>query len=383
VFISLGVLCGYGAWWLGEAARRRLEPESLSLLAPEAPSMDASWDDLQPVDVVGLEVGYRLISLVDRAQDGELLRRIKAIRRKFAQDIGFLPAPVHIRDNLELRPSGYRITVKGVTVGEGEAIAGLWLAINPGGATGTLPGTTTRDPAFGLPAVWIDASVRDTASASGYTVVDASTVVATHLSTIIQQQAGQILGRQEVQGLLDHLGKIAPRLLEDLVPKALSMPVFQRVLQNLLDEGVHIRDMRTIAEALAEIAPRSQDAGELTAHVRAALGHAIVQSIYGGTREVPVIALEPQLERVVTQALAGDGGGLEPGLAEMIADGAARATDKLDQQGMPAVLLVPDRVRSVLARLLRRAAPRLRVLCHAEIPETSTVHVATVIGGAP
>ncbi|MBK8323339.1 MAG: flagellar biosynthesis protein FlhA [Betaproteobacteria bacterium] len=384
VFLSLGFACGYGAYWLGEQSRRRVALEAEVQVAPvEAAPVDASWDDLQPVDVVGLEVGYRLIPMVDRSQDGELLRRIKAIRKKFAQDVGFLPTPVHIRDNLELKPSGYRITVKGVTVGEGEAIAGLWLAINPGGASGSLPGTPTRDPAFGLPAVWIDASTRDAASAAGFTVVDAATVVATHMSTIIQQQAGQLLGRQEVQGLLEHLGRVAPKLLEDLVPKVLPMPVFQRVLQNLLDEGVHIRDMRTIAETLAEFAPRTQDAGELTAQVRAALGHAIVQSIYGGTREVPVIALEPQLERVVAQALGGEGGGLEPSLADMIADGAARAAEKLDSQGLPAVLLVPDRVRAIVARLVRRAAPRLRVLGHSEIPETSAVRIATVIGGTP
>jgi flagellar biosynthesis protein FlhA len=383
VFIGLGAACGYGAYWLGEQSRRR-EAAAEQVLPPTEPvPVDASWDDLQPVDVVGLEVGYRLIPLVDRGQDGELLRRIKAIRKKFAQDVGFLPTPVHIRDNLELKPSGYRITVKGVTAGEGEAIAGLWLAINPGGATGSLPGTPTRDPAFGLPAVWIDASTRDAAAAAGYTVVDAATVVATHLSTVLQTQAGQLLGRQEVQGLMEHLAKLAPKLLEDLVPKLLPLAVFQRVLQNLLDEGVHIRDMRTIAETLAEHATRTQDAGELTAIVRTALGHAIVQSICGGTREVPVIALEPQLERVVTQALAGDGAGLEPGLVDLIATGAARATDQLDQQGLPAVLLVPDRVRTLLARLVRRAAPRLRVLAHSEIPETSTVRIASVIGGTP
>jgi flagellar biosynthesis protein FlhA len=383
VFLALGFACGYGAWWLGELARRRDAPAEVALASVETASTDASWDDLQPVDVVGLEVGYRLIPLVDRSQDGELLRRIRAIRRKFAQDVGFLPSPVHIRDNLELRPSGYRITVKGVTAGEGEAIAGLWLAIDPGGASGSLPGTPTRDPAFGLPAIWIDGTVRDAAGAAGYTVVDAATVVATHLSTVMQQQAGQLLGRQEVQGLIEHVGKLAPRLLEDLVPKALPLAAFQRVLQNLLDEGVHIRDLRTIAEALAEGAPRTQDPAELTVQVRARLGHAIVQGIYGGTRDVPVIALEPQLERVVSQALAGEGGGLEPSLADLIATGAARAAEKLDREGVPAVLLVPDRVRTLLARLVRRGAPRLRVLGHAEIPETSTVRVAAVIGGAP
>jgi flagellar biosynthesis protein FlhA len=381
VFLLLAALCGYTAWWLKKTEQAELEIVPGPVEVPVA-NTEASWEDLVPVDVLGLEVGYRLIPLVDRAQDGELLKRIKAIRKKFAQDVGFLPAPVHIRDNLELKPNGYRITLKGVTVGEAEGVPGMYLAINPGAATLPLQGTATRDPAFGLPATWIDAGQRDAAQVAGYTVVDASTVVATHLSQLMHTHAGQLLGRQETQGLIEHFARLAPKLIEDLIPKVLPMAAFQRVLQNLLDEGVHIRDMRTIVETLSEHAARTQDSAELTAQVRAQLGHAIVQQIYGGTRDISVIALEPQLERVVTQSLQGDGMGIEPGLADMLLDGAKRAAAQLEELGIPPTLLVPDRVRVPLARLLRRAVPRLRVLGHAEIPETSTVRVATVLGGS-
>lgn len=387
VFLLLAALCGYAAWWVKSAELEHETAPPPSPAAVASPStIEASWEDLVPVDIIGLEVGYRLIPLVDRGQDGELLKRIKAIRKKFAQDVGFLPAPVHIRDNLELKPNGYRITLKGVTIGEGEGVPGLFLAINPGGATLPLHGTPTRDPTFGLAATWIDAGQRETAQTAGYTVVDASTVVATHLSQLMHTHAGQLLGRQETQGLIEHISRLAPKLIEDLVPKVLPIAVFQRVLQNLLDEGVHIRDIRTIVETLSEHAGAdTQNTAELTAQVRAALGHAIVQQIYGGTREIPVIALDPQLERVVIQALQGEPGetgGLEPGLADMLLNGARRAAADLEDQGIPAALLVPDHIRAALSRLLRRAAPRMRVLGHAEIPETSTVRVATVLGGA-
>ena len=215
-------------------------------------ALEVSWDDLVPVDVLGLEVGYRLIPLVDKGQDGELLRRIKAIRKKFAQDVGFLPPAVHIRDNLELAPSTYRITLKGVAAGEGECHVGQFLAINPGRAAGALQGMATTDPAFGLPAQWIDAAQREYAQSLGYTVVDAGTVVATHLSTIVHAQAAALLGRQEVQSLLDQVNKGTPKLVEEVTPKLLPLSTVQRVLQNLLDEGVHIRDLRTVLETLAD-----------------------------------------------------------------------------------------------------------------------------------
>jgi flagellar biosynthesis protein FlhA len=331
-----------------------------------------------------LEVGYRLIPLVDKTQSGELLRRIKGIRKKFAQEVGFLAPPVHIRDNLELKPSAYRITLKGVEVGAGEAHAGQFLAINPGMVSGALPGPVTSDPAFGLPATWIDAAMREQAQTMGYTVVDAGTVVATHLNHLITTHASELLGRQEVQQLLDHLAKESPKLLEDLVPKTISLATLQKVLQNLLTEGVHIRDMRSIIETIAEHAATVRDANELTALVRVALGRAIVQQIFPSTNELSVMTLDNRLERLLLQALqtsGPDGTGIEPGLADTIAVQAEQATRHQEQMGLTPVLLVPAPLRALLSRFLRRALPQLKVLSQAELPESKTIKVTRLVGG--
>jgi flagellar biosynthesis protein FlhA len=381
VFLSMAAALGYGAWWLTERSKLA---DVVPVEEPVQPTNgEASWDDLQPVDMVGLEVGYRLIPLVDSGQDGELLKRIKAIRKKFAQDVGFLPSAVHIRDNLELKPNAYRITLKGVTVGEGEAITGMLLAINPGEASAPLSGTATRDPAFGLPATWIEAGQRDFAQTQGYTVVDAATVVATHLSHLMHTQAALLLGRQETQALMDHVSKYAPKMLEDIVPKLISIAIFQKVLQNLLEEGVHVRDLRTILEAIAEAGAQTQSAAEITNAVRARLGRAIVQKIYGQTNEIDIIALDPEIERMLGQAMGTNSTealAIEPGLGEMIVARTAEAAERQEGLGLPAVLLVPDRLRTQIARLMKRAAPRLKVLGHGEIPDFSAVRVSTVVG---
>jgi flagellar biosynthesis protein FlhA len=345
---------------------------------------EATWQDVMPVDTLGLEVGYRLIPLVDKGQAGELLKRIKGIRKKFAQEVGFLAPPVHIRDNLELKPSAYRITLKGVEVGSGESMNGQFLAINPGMASGTLPGLVTTDPAFGLPAIWIDAGLKDEAQSMGYTVVDAGTVIATHLNHLITTHASELLGRMEVQALLDHLAKDAPKLVEDLVPKVVSLSTLQKVLQNLLQEGVHIRDMRTIIETLSEHAGSTSDQNDLTALVRIALGRAIVQQLFPGTNELSVMTLDNRLERLLVQALnaGGDGTGIEPGLADTIVQQAANAAQQQEAMGLTPVLLVPGPLRTLLSRFLRRALPQLKVLSHSEIPETKTIRVTSLVGTA-
>lgn len=351
--------------------------------APEIP--EASWEDVEPVDLLGLEVGYRLIPLVDKAQNGDLLRRINGVRRKFAQEVGFLPAAVHIRDNLELRPSAYRITLKGVEIGRGEAYDGMYLAIDPGQTAGSLPGVQTRDPAFGLPAVWIEAGMREQAQVLGYTVVDASTVVTTHLNHLIHSHAAELLGRQEVQQLLEHLRSRAPQLVEDLVPKLLPLATLQKVLQNLLEEGVHIRDMRTIIETVSEHAPRTQDADELTAVTRIALGRAIVQQFYPSGSELQVIGLNPELERILVQALqpaTAGGTGFEPGLADTLLEQMQAAARRQEQLGFPTVLLVPPAVRMLLARFLRRTIPQLKVLSYSEVPDSKTIKVTSMVGGS-
>lgn len=384
VFLLLAAIIGGLAFWMtskrkAAAAAREAAPAEVPASATE--QVDASWADVAPVDVLGLEVGYRLIPLVDRGQDGDLLRRIRGLRKKFAQEVGFLAAPVHIRDNLELKPNGYRLTLKGVEIGAGEAYPGMFLAINPGRVSGTLPGTPTQDPAFGLPAVWIDAGLREQAHVLGYTVVDASTVVATHLNHIILSHAAELLGRQEAQALLDHLSKEFPKLVEDLVPKQLSLSVLQRVLQNMLEEGVNIRDMRTIIETLAEHAPRTQDPIELTSQVRLALGRAIVQQLFPGSGDMQVMALEPGLERILGQALqGGEGSGIEPGLADVLLRETATAAAKQEDVGLPAVLLVPANLRWLLSRFLRRSVPGLKVIANGEVPDSRTIKVTTIIG---
>lgn len=345
---------------------------------------EASWDDVLPVDLVGLEVGYRLIPLVDKAQGGDLLKRIKGIRKKFAQEVGFLAPTVHIRDNLELKPSSYRITLKGVEIASGESHFGQYLAIDPGMVTGQLAGQITTDPAFGLPAVWIDNNTRDEAQNMGYTVVDAGTVIATHLNHVISSHAADLLGRQEAQQLLDHVGKESPKLVEDLVPKLLPLSMVQKVLQNLLTEGVHIRDMRTIIETLAEFATQTQDANELTTQVRIKLGRAIVQQLFPSGNEISVITLDNGLERLLTQAVQSNStsAAIEPNMAETLARQAESAAKQQEQMGMSPVLLVSAPIRAALAKFLRRSVPHLRVLSHEELPDSKIIRVTNLIGGS-
>jgi flagellar biosynthesis protein FlhA len=385
-FLFIAAVVAGIAYFIERRARAPALPVEVPVPEVKPPeTQEVSWSDVVPIDALGLEVGYRLIPLVDRGQDGELLRRIRGLRKKFAAEMGFLVPSVHIRDNLELRPNGYRISLKGVEIAAGEVSPGMYLAINPGRVLGQLPGPQTRDPAFGLPAVWVDAGARDNAQGLGYTVVDASTVVATHLSSLIQSHAAELLGREETQALLDHLGKDAPKLVEDLVPKLLPLATLQKVLQNLLAEGVHIRDMRSILETLAEHAPRTQDPEELTTAARVALGRAIVQTVFGGSRELEVIALEPQLEQMLTQASqvrGAEGPGLEPGLAERLLRQATQLTQAREQMGQPAVLMAPPVLRTLLARFLRRAAPQLKVVSQAEIPDNRVVKVVATLGAA-
>jgi flagellar biosynthesis protein FlhA len=381
VFLLIASALGYAAWWLRERQRRAAAaPAPQAAATPEAGG-EATWDDLVPVDTLGMEVGYRLITLVDKSRGADLLARIKGVRRKFAQDVGFLPPPVHIRDNLELKPSVYRITLRGAVAGEGEAFPGMWLAINPGHASQKLAGMPTIDPAFGLPAVWVEERQRETAQMAGYTVVDCSTVIATHLSHLMQVHAARLLGRVETQQLVEHVTRLAPKLMEDVIPKMVSIPALQKVLQLLLEEGVHIRDMRTLVESLAEHAGATTDPHELARRIRIQMAPAIVQQIYGATRELDVIALEPELERLVTQALnSPHGAALDPGVADTLAREAAASAKRQEDLGLPACLLVPDPIRAAMSRLLKRSAPRLRVLAHSEIPETHAIRIGSIIG---
>lgn len=382
VFLIFTLLLAGLAWFLIKNKDQQLVEQDMAAAEPppaqEAP--EASWDDVQLVDTLGLEVGHRLIPLVDARQQGELLGRIKSVRKKFAQDVGFLPPVVHIRDNLELDPNIYVLTLKGAEIGRAEAQPGKWLAIDPGQVSGELQGTPTQDPAFGLPAVWIDSGQREHAQVYGYTVVDASTVIATHLNHLLHRHSPEMLGRQEVQKLLDKLGDEQKSLVEEVVPKAISITVLQRILQHLLDEDVSIRDMRTILDTLAEYAPQQQDAAELTSLVRVALGRAITQQWFAGQEALSVMGLDTQLEQILLQAMNGNGA-MEPGLADTLMSQTEQALARHESNGEPPVLVVQHSLRAVLARFLRRRLRHLVVMSQAEIPDDRTLRVATVVGG--
>ena len=385
-FLLLAAGAGYGAYRI---SRRAAAGAAAAAAAPEQPaaageeSGEVSWDDLPEVDPIGLEVGYRLIPLVDRGQGGALLGRIKGVRKKLSRELGFLVPPVHIKDNLDLAPTVYRLSLRGATVAEGEVFPDRELAIDPGHVSQRPPGTPTKDPAFGLDAVWIDPAHRELAQTRGCTVVDSGTVVATHLNQVLLAHAHELLGYEEVQQLLDRLARSAPKLVEDLVPKALPARVVTKVLQNLLREQVPIRDLRGIAESLAEQAGESQDPGVLTARVRVALGRQIVNKISGMKEELAAVVLDPTLERLLHQAVQAGGQGeapVEPGLADRLHASLAEAARQQEIAGKQSVLLVADVLRPLLARFVRGGVPGLQVLAFSEIPEDRQIRVVATVG---
>ncbi|MGZ5055601.1 MAG: flagellar biosynthesis protein FlhA [Methylobacter sp.] len=388
VFILLASILA-GSAYLIEKRHKEAElvtidyPQELSqnLLAPE--TKELGWDDVMPVDVVGLEVGYRLIPLVDKNQGGQLMVRIKGVRKKLSQELGFLIPSVHIRDNLDLSPTAYKISLMGVAVGEADIMPDMELAINPGRVFGTLKGKECKDPAFGLDAVWIEPGQKDHAQTLGYTVVDPGTVVATHLSHILQSHAHELFGYEEANKVLDNLAKTAPKLVEDLVPKTLPLGVVVKVLQNLLQEHVPIRDMRTIVETLAEYGLRSQDPDILTSAVRAGLGRLIIHEISGMQDELPVITLDHELEQLLHKSLqtAGESGvGIEPGLAEQMHTSLQESMQKMEMEGQTAVLLVSSFIRPWLSRFVRHSIPGLHVLAYNEIPADRQIKVVSSVG---
>lgn len=386
-FLLLGGLAAAGAWWLHKRGHEQQElaadPAQQPVPALGHEQRDLSWDDVSQVDTIGLEVGYRLISLVDQAQGGELLSRIKGVRRKLSQELGFLIPAVHIRDNLELGPNQYRISLMGVSSGEADIYPERELAINPGQVFGTVAGIDTRDPAFGLEATWIAKEQIEQAQSLGYTVVDAATVVATHLSQLLTNNASVLLGHEEVQNLIDQVGRTQPKLVEDLVPNTIGLALVTKVLQSLLHEGVTIRDMRTILQTLTEYAPKSQDPEVLTAACRIALRRFMVQEIAGTERELPVITLAPELEQILQNSLqagGAQGSGIEPGLAERMQQSLAQAAANQELEGQPAILLTSGMLRTTLARFVKHTIPSLRVLSYQEVPDDRQIRIVASIG---
>ncbi len=393
-FIGLGLIAAGGAYMIWNKANKAKEAEVQETarqqeLIPAQRAQETKelgWDDVTPVDMVGLEVGYRLIPLVDRNQGGQLLARIKGVRKKLSQEMGFLMPSVHIRDNLDLLPNAYRLTLMGVSVAEAEIYPDRELAINPGQVFGSLNGIAAKDPAFGLEAVWIDPSQRDQAQSLGYTVVDASTVVATHLNQVLNKHAHELLGHEEVQQLLQLLAKSSPKLAEELVPGMISLSTLLKVLQALLNEQVPVRDIRTIAEAIANVAAKSQDPAAMVAAVRVALARSIVQTVVGLEPEMPVITLDPRLEQILLNSLHKAGQGsedgilLEPGMAEKLQRSLVEAAQRQEMMGKPAILLVAGPIRAMLSRFARLAVPNMHVLAYQEIPDNKQVTIVATVG---
>ncbi|MBP8184246.1 MAG: flagellar biosynthesis protein FlhA [Pseudomonas sp.] len=393
-FVSLGLAAAGWAYWIANKQRKVKEEavqevqrqQELLPAARAHETKELGWEDVTPVDMVGLEVGYRLIPLVDRAQGGQLLARIKGVRKKLSQEMGFLMPSVHIRDNLDLLPNAYRLTLMGVSVAEAEVYPDRELAINPGQVFGPLNGIAAKDPAFGLEAVWIDANQRDQAQSLGYTVVDASTVVATHLNQVLHKHAHELLGHEEVQQLLQLLAKSSPKLAEELVPGTVSLSTLLKVLQALLQEQVPVRDIRTIAETIANVAGKSQDPAAMVVAVRVALARAIVQSVVGLEPELPVITLEPRLEQILLNSIQKAGQGseegilLEPGMAEKLQRSLVDAAQRQEMLGKPAILLVAGPVRAMLSRFARLAVPNMHVLAYQEIPDNKQVTIVATVG---
>jgi flagellar biosynthesis protein FlhA len=378
MFLSLATLCGFGAYRVSRKAAK--PPQEVTQVMQGGVSLpELSWQDVDPVDTIGLEVGYRLIPLVDRQRDGALVARIKGVRKKLTEELGFLISAVHIRDNLDIPPNGYRISLAGVPVGEGEVYIDKELAINPGQVFGKLEGVRTKDPAFGLEAFWIESAQREEAQMLGFTVVDPATVVATHLSQVLQSHAHELLGHEETQLLLERLAASAPKLVEELTPKTLPMSVIARVLQNLLEERISVRNIRKIAETLAEQGGKTQDPDALSAAVRVALGRSIVQSVAGMRTDLPVLTLEPELERILNES-SRDGAslGVEPGLVARLHERLSDQAQKQEIAGEPAVLLVAPNLRPWLARMLR-GVRNLHVLSYNEIPDDKRIQMLAAV----
>ena len=383
-FWLLAALIGYCGYYFKNRPAVTMEEDEATTSSVTQDTEEVGWHDVVPVQALSLEVGYRLVPLVDQNQNGELFRRIRGVRRKFAQDMGFLPPGINIVDNLSLKPTGYRITLKGVEIGKGESYPDQVLAINSGMVSEDLPGIKVTDPSFGLPAVWIGKPLREHAQSVGYTVVDASTVVATHLNQLLMKNAAELLNRHALQALLDHLNTNTPGLVDDIIPKIIPLPILQKILQNLLVEDIHIRDMHTILESIAEYGPQTQDATLLTAMVRIALGRSILEQIIPGSQDIPVMTLDNRLEQLLIQSLQSGGieGGIEPGLAETLVTQTAKKAQMQEELGYPPILLVPAPLRAMLARFLHRSVPDLKVLSQAELPDSYTIKVTNFVGAA-
>jgi len=387
IFLALGVVAVGLGMWLHKNPTSTLDAEALANATIEQPAdpmlEELNWDDVEQVDLVGLDIGYGLIPLVNPETGGQLLPRVKGIRKKLSAELGFLIQAIRIRDDLDLDPDVYHIVMNGVVRGKGKIKIGKEMAINPGEVFGKLQGEQTKEPAFGLEAVWIEPSQRDYARTLGYTVVDAATAIATHLNTLLRSNSSELLSHDETQQLLDKVAARSPKLVEDLVPGKLALATVTKVLKNVLDEDVSVRDMRTIIEVLSTESGRTQDADELTAAVRPRLGRMIVQNLIDVNDSLPVMTLNPNLEQmlhnVLQQSANPQNAVIEPQLAEGLFQALSDKAQEVENQGNPAVLVVSPGIRPWLAKLIKHRLADLTVLSYSEIPDDQSVQVIATI----
>ena len=391
IFLTLGIAAGLAGYFLSKSADEKIAEAanevSETIKENDVNKEELNWDDVDQVDLVGLDIGYGLIPLVNPETGGQLLPRVKGVRKKLSAELGFLVQPIRIRDNLDLEPDVYNIVMNGVIRGKGEIKIGQELAINPGQVHGSLEGTPTKEPAFGLDAVWIDPAQRDYARTLGYTVVDPATAIATHLNTLLRNNASELISHDETQQLLDKVAERSPKLVEDLVPEKLSLATITKVLQNILDESVSVRDMRTILEVLSTESSRTQDVEELTAAVRPKLGRMIVQGLVDVDDNLPVMTLNPALEQMLNNILQQSGSSqglvIEPKLAESLISALAKNTREIEDQGSAAVLVVSPTLRPWLSKFIRHRLSDLTVLSYSEIPDDQAVDVVATIDVDP
>ncbi len=374
-----------GVSWLVGRMSREMAQVVDEEAAAEAASEDESQDQasaIRPLDTLELEVGYGLVPMVDAAQDGELLERIRSIRRQFAQKMGFVVPPIHIHDNLQLKPYEYNILIRGARVG-GSELTGQYLAMDSGAVMTRLPGASAKEPVFGLPAVWIRSEEREQAQVNGYTVVDSTTVIATHISETIRRYAQDLVGRQEMQQLLDNVAVTAPKVVDDLIPGQLGLGVVLRVVKNLLKEGVSIRDLRTILEGLADYAGLTKDPDVLTEFVRQALGRFIVDQFKMDEDALYLVTIDREVEDAIAESIQpsdqGSSLAIEPGAAQQIIASVRGMVDRFGMYGAQPVVLASPSIRRHVKKLIERFVPHVAVLSHNEIPQNVKIQSLGVV----
>jgi flagellar biosynthesis protein FlhA len=386
-FLSLAIGLGAFSWYLHRGEPEEETSEVVEEPTVDAPALEVSWDDVAEPDRLQLEIGYRLIPLVSDSHGGELVNKVKSVRKRLTTELGFLVPMVHIRDDLELESNSYRLLAQGVVVGEGEIYPGMQLAMDPSGSAPSLQGVSARDPVYGLDAIWIDDATRAQAESLGYMVVDGASVITTHLDKVVRDFAHEMLSHNDTQQLLDRVAERSPKLVQELVPEKLSIGTVTRVFQNLLLEGVPLTRATSVVETLAEHAEKSQDPDVLTAKVRETLGKFIVQQINGLREELQVVVLDAGLDRLLHQSIqtanqAGGSGrpGVDANTLRALEEGLGSTSEQLKRSAEPIVVLTADEIRPLVSQIARRIDSELRVLAIAEIPDNQNLRAVERIG---